>query len=480
MQRLIVSIVLLAVSTTSLPAHAFKYLSVPVRFQERNGWCFAACDQMLIRYYGKYFDEQCEIVENYRSQSPPWGTTNCCLSPDFGCSAASGGIGDEVEHMGIRVTNVGRLTYQQLKDEIDAGHPFAAHFGSACPYWGHWLVVKGYFGGEELVSIIDPAPFGSEGWGGGESIVSYSDLVDANWCATAKTSNPTSPKAKLYSEPGLHGELLTVRTGSTSFGTFDNKASSADVFGSPYILYMNQNYDFTSWGVNARRFDNSDQWYGLDNVLSSARPVPYSQNNPTGVVLFENTYFRGSYKFVKDNESLVASGWNDRANSLVVVGGLAQVFQHVNAGGLAYAVTSTGGPYFNGFYPYPESWGGPPSDISSVHVYSDDMTPSSTTSAIVLYNGPYFTGRGLLIKMVAARGGDDPMGWADYLGNQLMDDQVVSIRTYAGRWSVWSDPHQSGTIMSVLLSNGYYYDSSRIGMTGISSVKFEAPEWSTW
>jgi hypothetical protein len=257
MRRFNLTLTAAVLLTASPAAYADAlYLSVPVRIQERGGWCWAASDQMINGYYGKFFDEQCEILENYHFRRPDWGTTNCCLSPDLGCNSSGGAGGDETTSMGIGTTLVGRaLSFQEIRTEITAGHPFFVYVP------GHWLVGRGYVedGGTQSVVINEPWPYGESSWGNGANVVSYSELLNLPWEDTVKTTSPGSSYATLYSDNNLAGRSLTVTTGSTSFGfvgfppfSFDNQASSARVVGSPYILYDGQNYDGSAWGVNAK------------------------------------------------------------------------------------------------------------------------------------------------------------------------------------------------------------------------------------
>lgn len=465
-----VSATILATSAVALGAQQLQ-LSVPMRYQERGNWCWVASDQMIIRYYGKYFDEQCEIVENYHARRPDWGTTNCCLSPDEGCNSP-GGVGDEVSSMGISIGNpASPLSFAQSMAELDAGHPFATLNGF------HWNVAAGYVNTATVKALIMMDPWPTEG----PKIVDYATYA-AGWYSTTTTSTPVSPYAKLYADSNLGGRTYTVTTGTSSFPrsiflpSFDNTASSGQVIGSPYIFYDKTGYTGTAWGVNAKTCMNYTEWYGANDAVSSARPVPNTSYTPNGVVLFEKENFQGASTFVTDNDNLVSSGWNDRVNSLIVVGGLAQVFQDINAGGLAYAVTSFGGPHRDGFYPNPQSWGGPANDISSVHVYSDDMTAGASTSPIILYDHEDMTGRGLLIKWTAKRSGDDPIGWANYLGYQLMDDKVRSIKTFSGAWVVYADPFQTG-VSATISGNRWLRNSTQIGLTGISSIGYLGADW---
>lgn len=472
MKRLLFGFLATVLVAISAPAGASisKSLSVPMRYQERDNWCWVASSQMIIRYYGKFFDEQCEVVENYRFRRPDWGTTNCCLSPDEGCNGW-GAPGAELTSMGISIGHpASPLSFAQVKTQINADHPFAA--------WnaGHWMTALGYSEGVfQMILVNDPWPSEGQKW------LLYSSYA-AGWADTVTTSAPGSPYARLYVNNNLSGNYFTVTTGSSSFPTwptnFNNVTSSARVVGSPYILYDDSAYLGAAWGVNAKDCFSYSEWYGVNDAVSSARPVPNTNWTATGVVLFENANFEGNYFFATDLEDLTPYGWAQRASSLIVVGGLAQVFQYANGGGYAYAVTSFGGPHYDGFYPNPASWGGLDNDISSVHVYSDDMTVNPSQSPIILYEHENMTGRGLLIKWVPARGGDDPIGWANYLGNQGMDDKITSIRTFAGYWTIYSDPYQQGT-SAVLNPNKWYKNSGQFGLPNdsISSIAYNGGGW---
>lgn len=447
-------------------------LAVPLRLQERENWCWNACTQMIAFFNAKYYDTQCEIAEKVRVRDGgSWGTTNCCLNPDVGCNH-TGGMGTEFNSLGVGTSYVdGILTFAQAQAEIDGHRPFATYINNA----SHDNVVFGYFTspGIPYLAVHDPSPYlGTYGAG-------Y-DWYTTVWNATVKTTGTTGDHVILYAGTGFGIPMSGVTTGNTVLPFLNNAVSSMKVYGFPYIMYDGENYTGTAWGVTPKDYSSYTKWYGTDNTISSARPVANSTlAQPLMVVLFDGQNFQGdsivlSNTYIRD---LTTLGWNDRVSSMVVVGGLAQVYQHASAGGLAYAVTSEGGPHLDGFYPNPSSWGGPDNDITSIQFFSDAMSASSTTSPVVIYQGENFTGRGLLINWTGEVDGYYPMAWAGYLGNQLMDDNVQSVRTYAGSWCFYADPYQYGN-STCIGANAYRKTSGEIGLTGISSLAFFAPAWS--
>ena len=136
-----------------------QHLDVPVVYQERSQWCWAAVSQSVLGYYGKEF-EQCDIAEYTRSVATwhSFGSVHCCTG---GCDhwnyiqGLAGSIEDILLQLGNLQTHwyYGSLSRQEIAFEMEGGRPFIIRWG-----WtgggGHFLVVHGLSGNG--VYYMDP------------------------------------------------------------------------------------------------------------------------------------------------------------------------------------------------------------------------------------------------------------------------------------------------------------------------------------
>jgi hypothetical protein len=136
-----------------------QHLNVPVVFQERSQWCWAAVSKSLLGYYGQEL-EQCEIAEYTRSVATwhSFGPVHCCTA---GCDhwnylqGTAGSIEDILLHFGGIQTNwtLGTLMPDEIGTEMAGGRPFIIRWG-----WtgggGHFLVIHGMSGNN--VYYMDP------------------------------------------------------------------------------------------------------------------------------------------------------------------------------------------------------------------------------------------------------------------------------------------------------------------------------------
>jgi hypothetical protein len=136
-----------------------QYLDVPVVFQERSKWCWAAVSQCVLGYYGKEY-EQCDIAEYTRSVATwhSFGSVHCCTG---GCDHINymNGMAGSIEDILLQLGNLqthwfyGGLSRQNIAFEMEGGRPFIIRWG-----WtgggGHFLVVHGLSGNS--VYYLDP------------------------------------------------------------------------------------------------------------------------------------------------------------------------------------------------------------------------------------------------------------------------------------------------------------------------------------
>lgn len=98
-----------------------KSLPVPRVIQRDAHWCWAACAEMVLTYYGKEVAGQCELAG--------WlhGVNGCCSTPAGGdcrrgCEAED--IARVYGRWGVRADfREGGVSYSDLVQEIDAGRP---------------------------------------------------------------------------------------------------------------------------------------------------------------------------------------------------------------------------------------------------------------------------------------------------------------------------------------------------------------------
>ena len=125
--------------------------------QEQTNWCWAACTEMVLHYYGNPDARQCEFANSLFNQ------TQCCEDPtDPACNQTC--TGNDVEavyaNWNIRSTLIkGTVPFDGLQAEIDAGRPVEVAFkwtgGGA-----HVAIVRGWETNEmgPFVHVNDPAP----------------------------------------------------------------------------------------------------------------------------------------------------------------------------------------------------------------------------------------------------------------------------------------------------------------------------------
>lgn len=118
--------------------------------QQTEVWCWAATSEMVLQYYNVQ-TPQCEILSKYTGFS-------CCFSLAPVCYQAAPSL--QTIQAVLRVegrlnsTVTGRLSYSQVKREIDAGRPLiVAYQGS---FNGHVVVIYGYDPKHESLLIHDP------------------------------------------------------------------------------------------------------------------------------------------------------------------------------------------------------------------------------------------------------------------------------------------------------------------------------------
>jgi hypothetical protein len=121
-------------------------------------WCWAASGQMIMSFLAGSNITQCQEASNY------FGNSSCCNSPTP--DACVNGAWPQFDQYGFSFQRTAQqgtggvpLTWDELRQEIDAGRPvaFSYHFLSG---GGHMMVARGYqvMSGKNYVMVNDPWP----------------------------------------------------------------------------------------------------------------------------------------------------------------------------------------------------------------------------------------------------------------------------------------------------------------------------------
>lgn len=123
--------------------------------QEQTQWCWAACAEMVIRYYGTAV-RQCDEANFLRQRN------DCCAAPSSNACNQPCQVDDVARvytNWGITCTpQLSQVPFATLSSEIDASRPVEVAF-----YWtgggGHVAIVRGHgqHEGKPVVQVNDPA-----------------------------------------------------------------------------------------------------------------------------------------------------------------------------------------------------------------------------------------------------------------------------------------------------------------------------------
>lgn len=135
-------------------------LIVKLHPQEKSNWCWAACGQMIMGYFGKNIPQRKQVMDRFGV------IVNQTSLPDFGKYGFK-----------FRKSNGKALTWKDVKTEIDNRRPFCftqRHVGGGA---GHMLVVTGYLmdGNDRFLYVFDPHPVGVGDDNGFLSFEEYED-----------------------------------------------------------------------------------------------------------------------------------------------------------------------------------------------------------------------------------------------------------------------------------------------------------------
>ncbi len=138
-----------------MPTHV-QTLGVCQIEQEQNLWCWAACAEMVLRYYDICHVRQCDFANWLFKQ------THCCTEPSSaecnrGCFVHD--VSSLYLQWNIRSTFIGGMVpFSVLQAEIDAGRPVEIGFLWKEQGIAHVVLISGWHtdGTEEFVHVNDP------------------------------------------------------------------------------------------------------------------------------------------------------------------------------------------------------------------------------------------------------------------------------------------------------------------------------------
>ena len=156
------------------PLRNTKIINVPQIAQEQPNWCWAACIEMVLRYYNDPIVQQCELANEL------FGQSKCCSepsSPECNKPCEIEDISKLYSRSGVHSQFVDEnVPFSTLQSEIDADRPVEVVFYQRQKKQGHLVIVRGWHIAEteEFVHVNDPKDSN-----GASRIVAYSELLDA-------------------------------------------------------------------------------------------------------------------------------------------------------------------------------------------------------------------------------------------------------------------------------------------------------------
>ena len=232
---------------------------VPEVQQERDKWCWAACSQATLAYYGVSVS-QCAIANFARSQND-WGDDDCCANQhgdicnqENDLYGSAGSFQDILENWGVKSDERRYpLSQSAISSEINARRPFVIEWA-----WntggGHFLVGRGIE--DNLVHYMDPWP------GNGYQLASYEWVVEGSeheWTYSLQITTNVLYTLTLYNDPPDGGSILSYNLSRHSYGeqvkltaipnagyAFSNWSGDAAGSANPMTITMDSNKSVTA------------------------------------------------------------------------------------------------------------------------------------------------------------------------------------------------------------------------------------------
>jgi len=245
---LIIISVLLSLSVANTASAVI--LGVPWCHQERSNWCWAACTNMVLTYYGKGLD-QCTLATQGLECTycqPPCDDDGACNLVNAMCTGATcfpkhnHGISQLLTNNGVSVYSCGAGTISECAAVklIDyAGTPFIIRKSDGV---GHFIVIYGYDG--TYFHYRDP-------WSGSGSCT-YDTLL-SGWSDTLTLANYNAYQSEvnLYYDYGTCTNSIVTVTGceQTTHTEWSGTATCAGFWWTNALCGYWESYCETGWDI---------------------------------------------------------------------------------------------------------------------------------------------------------------------------------------------------------------------------------------
>lgn len=148
---IVLGAILLAISLTVTAFAASITLGVSEIDQNKTLWCWAACSEMIGKYYNSNSDkDQYDIVKEVKGNTNNQGGSSSDI-----CKAIKYASGNTVKFK----TKESALSFSSCQTEIDNSDPFVVWLQGQNGSISHVIVASGYkTGSTNYLYIIDPSP----------------------------------------------------------------------------------------------------------------------------------------------------------------------------------------------------------------------------------------------------------------------------------------------------------------------------------
>jgi len=121
--------------------------------QETERWCWAASAQMIMKYKGRDVSQVDQASERF-------APADCGIHPTPPECLETGWPNFQAWGFHVKCTSGQALTFDQLKEQIDADMPVA--FAVGIPGGYHMMVARGYDDSDRTVYVNDPMVYGDD------------------------------------------------------------------------------------------------------------------------------------------------------------------------------------------------------------------------------------------------------------------------------------------------------------------------------
>ena len=127
-----------------------------------------------------------------------------------------------------------------------------------------------------------------------------------------------STECILYRDINYQGPTRTFNSavGNLVGAGFNDQASSTKVTGRPWIFYQHVDFKGNSQVLKPGNYPNPGSWGGVNDDLSSLRPLPSESDGDAVIAIFEHVNYCGRMLVLTSSEAnFVKLGFNDIASS---------------------------------------------------------------------------------------------------------------------------------------------------------------------